>query len=273
MNSRALTLSLLIAVFSMFLVNTYIEGEQASITKRYGTPKSVVIAKKKINELELIDDSKVTVIPVPSSFRSPGSFNTIKEVEGTVATVPILKGEQITKPRVTFPGAKTGLSRQVSVGKRAVGLRVTDFLAVGKLIKPGDRVDVISAIDFANGEKDKVRIHTVLQDVYVLSTGQKLTNSLPIIGKEYPKIIKAMNVTTYSNYNTVTLEVDPFQAQKLVYLQLYSGAPIYLSLRNHADSDKVRIKATKIFDVLPNEEIQEAKQYFIQKAKKNGGGN
>lgn len=272
MNSRALTLSLLIGIFSMFLVSTYIEGEQASITKRYGTMKSVVVAKTKINELELIDDSKVTVRTYPESFRSPGSFNTIKEVEGTVATVPILKGEQITRPRVTYPGAKTGLSRQVSVGKRAIGLRVNDYNAVGKLIKPGDRVDVVAGMDYSNGQKDKQKILTVLQDVYVLSTGQKLTNSLPIIGKEYPKVIKAMNLTTYSQYQTVTLEVDPFQAQKLIWMQTYGGAQITLALRNHADSEQVRIKGTKIFDLLPPEDQPEAKQFFIQKAKRAAGG-
>ena len=255
----------------MFLVSTYIEGEQASLTKRYGTMKSVVVAKTKINELELIDDSKVTVRTYPESFRSPGSFNTIKEVEGTVATVPILKGEQITKPRVTYPGAKTGLSRQVSVGKRAIGLRVNDFNAVGKLIKPGDRVDVVAGLDYSNGQR-KQKILTILQDVYVLSTGLKLTNSLPIIGKDYPKVIKAMNLTTYTSYQTVTLEVDPFQAQKLIWIQTYAGATISLSLRNHADSERVRIKGTKIFDLLPPEDQAEAKQFFIEKAKRATGG-
>lgn len=272
MNSRALTLSLLIAVFSMFLVSTYIEGEQASITKQYGTMKSVVVAKKKINELELIDDSKVTVRTVPEYFRAPGSFNTIKDVEGTVATVPILEGEQVTKPRVTFPGAKTGLSRQISAGKRAVALRVNAFSAVGKLIKPGDRVDVIAGLDYSNGHMDKKKVLTLLQDVYVLSTGKKMTNSLPIIGKEFPKVIKAMNVSAYTEYQTITLEVDPFQAQKLIFIQKYSGGGIFLSLRNHADSEKVRIKGTKIFDVLPQEDVQDAKAFFIEKAKRAAGG-
>ena len=270
MNSRALTLSLLIAGFSMFLVDTYIKGEQASIKKKFGTGKSVVVAKTKINELELIDDSKVTVITVPSSFRSPGSFNTIKDVEGTVATVPILKGEQITKPRVTFPGAKTGLSRQVSVGKRAISLKINDFQAVSKLIKPGDRVDVIAVIDFSSGQIDKQRIQTVLQDVYVLSTGQKVTNALPIIGKDYPKVIRKMNVSTYTDYKTITLEVDPFQAQKIAYLSGLSRGGIFLSLRNHADSEKVRIQTLKIFDVMPTEDANEAKQFFIQKEKRAG---
>ena len=35
------------------------------------------------------------------------------------STYPIKKGEQITVPRVTYPGAQSGLSRQISIGKRA----------------------------------------------------------------------------------------------------------------------------------------------------------
>ncbi|MGB0453613.1 MAG: Flp pilus assembly protein CpaB [Bacteriovoracaceae bacterium] len=271
MNSRAFTLSLLIAIFAMFLVNTYIDDQKASITKRYGREKAVVVAKQNIKELELIDDSKVTVMNVPNSFKSPGAFGSIKDVDGTVATVPILKGEQITKPRVTFPGAKTGLSRQVSVGKRAIAMVVNDLRAVGKLIKPGDRVDVIATIDYSDGEKDRQKVMTLFQDVYVLSTGKSLTNSLPVIGVKYPKVIKKMNLSTYADYNTVTLEVTPFQAQKLIYIQQYAGYPLYLSLRNHADKEQVRIQATKLFDVLNDQDSAEAKQFFIQKNNKRTG--
>ena len=103
--------------------------------KKFGQEQTVVVAKQDILDLELIDDSKVMLKTVPSKFLAPGHYKTIKDIQNTIALTPIMKGEQITKPRVAYPGEKTGLSRQVSVGKRAVALLVNENQAVGKLIK------------------------------------------------------------------------------------------------------------------------------------------
>lgn len=265
MNTRAFTLALLIAFGAMFMVYTYIEDQKSLIISKFGTPKSVVIAKVDIQELELIDDSKVTVKTMPQSFLAPGHFKTIKEVENTIATVPILKGEQVTKPRITYPGAKTGLARQVSVGKRAIALSITEQHAVSKLIKPGDRVDVLAAINYASGRLDKLKTRTILQDVLVLSTGFSMTNSIPIIGVKTPKVIKKMNLNTYSKYNSVTLELDPFQVQKLFFLLNFAKTIPYLTLRNNNDKKIVRIKSTKIYDILGEDDASEAKVYFANK--------
>ncbi len=267
MNSRAFTLAFIIAGFSMFMVHTYIEDQKSIIIKNYGTKVPVIIAKKDIKELELIDDSKVVLKTVPQSFAEPGSFRSISEIENTIATVPIIKGEQITKPRVTYPGAKTGLSRQVSAGKRAIAINITEKQAVSKLIKPGDRVDILAAIDYSSGRKDMQKVKTILQDVLVLSTGMSMTNSIPIYGVKTPTVIKKMNLSTYTRYNTVTLELTPYQVQKLVFLLTYSGSPPYLTLRNNEDKNVVRIKSTDIFDVVGEDDIGEAKNFFARKYK------
>lgn len=268
MNTRALTLALVIAFGAMFMVYTYIEDQKSSIVKQYGMESSVVVAAVDINELELIDDSKVTVMNVPQSFQLPGHFKKVEEVENTIAAVPILKGEQITKPRVIYPGSKTGLSRQVSSGKRAMAINVSESTAVGQLLKPGDRVDILAALDYSGGRRDKVSTKTFIQDVLVLSTGLSMTNSIPIIGVRTPEEIKKMNLNTYTRYNTVTLELDPYQVQKLVYLINYTNK-LYLSLRNNNDKKIVRIKGTKIFDLL-DEDAGEAKQFFSDRYKDTG---
>lgn len=265
MNTRALTLAIVIAAFAMLMVHTYLEDQTSAMIKQYGIQTTVVVAKNDIQELELIDDSKVEVKTVPSNFLAPGHFKTIKELENTIATVPIIKGEQITKPRVTYPGIKTGLSRQVSVGKRAVAINTTEKDAVGRLIKPGDRVDVLASIDIAQGQrKDLQKTRTILQDVLVLSTGMSMTNSIPMYGVETPKVIRTMNLNTYTTYNTITLELDPYDVQKLAYMQSYGTGALSLSLRNNSDKEPVRLKATQIYDVL-GDDAQEAKTFFADK--------
>lgn len=273
MNTRALTLALVIAGFAMMMVYTYIEDQRAAMIRDYGTQSSVIVAKVDIQELDLIDDSKIEVKTVPENFLSPGHFKSVKDLENTIATVPIIKGEQITKPRVTYPGIKTGLSRQVSVGKRAVAINITERDAVGRLIKPGDRVDVLAAIDISQGSrKDLQKTRTILQDVLILSTGMSMTNSIPIYGVETPKVIRTMNLNTYTTYNTITLELDPYDVQKLSFIQAYGGGTLSLALRNNADKEPVRLKATQIYDVL-GEDASEAKIFFNDKYTKENRSN
>jgi pilus assembly protein CpaB len=273
MNTRAMTLALIIAGFAMIMVYTYIDEQKAKMIKEYGVLSSVVVARNDIQELELIDDSKLEVITMPQNFIAPGAFKSVKELENTIATIPIIKGEQVTKPRVTYPGIKTGLSRQVAVGKRAVAINVNEKDAVGRLIKPGDRVDVLAAIDISQGSRrDLQKTRTILQDVLVLSTGMSMTNSIPIYGVETPKVIRTMNLNTYSTYNTITLELDPYDAQKLAYITSYGGGTLSLSLRNNADKEMPRLKSTQIYDVLGDDAAEEKQFLFdkLNKESKNG---
>ena len=61
MNTRALTLALVIAGFAMMMVWTYIDDAKNAMIKEYGIQSSVVVAKSDIQELDLIDDSKVEI--------------------------------------------------------------------------------------------------------------------------------------------------------------------------------------------------------------------
>ncbi len=273
MNTRAFTLAIVIALVAMFMAYSYIEEQKSKIINAYGKEVPVVVAKRDIKELELIDDSKIEIKKVPKSFMAPGRFSRIEDLINTVAVTPISKGEQITKPRITYPGIKSGLSRQVKVGMRAISITINEQSGVSRLIKPGDRVDVLAPVDFSSGQKQHQSIKTILQDVIVLSVGKKMTDSLPMSGVKIGKEIKTMKLNVYERYNTVTLELSPYQVQKMYFILSYSGGRPFLSLRNNNDTGSVRIKSTRIFDILghgSNDDI-EAKKYFDKKNRKNTG--
>src|SRR5665647_3042111 len=156
MNSRAFTTSLILAVVAVFMIYSYIESEKSQLVSEYGNQTPVVIAKEDIKELEIIDDRKVQLINVPSKFQMPGHYKRVEDLYNTIAAVPIKKGEQITVPRVTYPGAQSGLSRQISIGKRALSIQITEGQAVSRLLKPGDRVDILALVDYAAGKKEKL---------------------------------------------------------------------------------------------------------------------
>lgn len=275
MNSKAFTTSLLLAALAMFMVWSYMDSRESELINDYGNSTPVVVAKEDIKELEIIDDRKVHLINIPAKFQQPGHFKSVEELYNTIAAVPIKAGEQITAPRVTYPGAQSGLSRQISIGKRALSIQVTEGQAVSRLLKPGDRVDVLALVDYASGKKEKLKVKTVLQDVLVLSTGLYVTNSVPLVNIKNENDMRQMKLNSYTNYNTVTLELTPFEVQNMVFM-MSAGNGIYLSLRNNDDKTIERIKATRLFDVL-GEDAAEAKTYFAeqqaaQNTRRVGGG-
>jgi pilus assembly protein CpaB len=263
MNSRAFTLSLIIALIAVFMVNSYIESQEASFTEKYGDQKQVIVAKEDIKELETIDDRKLEIKTVPNNYLMPGAFTTVEALYNTIAAVPIKKGEQITQPRIIYPGAKSGLSRQISQGKRAFTIGTSRHTAVANLIKPGDRVDIIANIDYSGGRLEKMKVKTVLQDVYILATGKRVTREIPLAKFKVDKEIRKLDLSTYTNFSTVTLELTPTEVQKLAFV-VQNGKGYYLSLRNNDDKAVERVGATKLYNVL-GEDAAEAKQYFLEK--------
>lgn len=264
MNSRAFTTSLILAAVAVLMIYSYISSRESELVSEYGNMTPVVVAREDIKELEIIDDRKVRLENIPAKFQMPGHFKRVEDLYNTIAAVPIKKGEQITVPRVTYPGAQSGLSRQISIGKRALAVQVTEQQAVARLIKPGDRVDVLAYVDYAAGKKEKVKMKTVLQDVLVLSTGLYVTNSVPVVNVRGSGESdgRQMKLNSYTNFNTVTLELTPFEVQKMVFL-VSAGNGIYFSLRNNDDKTIERISATRLYDVL-GEDAAEAKTYFAE---------
>jgi pilus assembly protein CpaB len=271
MNTKAFTTSLILAALAVMMVLSYISSRETELISEYGDSTPVVVAKEDIKELEIIDDRKVQLKNIPKSFQMPGHFKSVEELYNTIAAVPIKAGEQITAPRVTYPGAQSGLSRQVSIGKRALSIQVTEGQSVSRLLKPGDRIDVLALVDYAAGKKEKLKVKTVLQDVLILSTGLFVTNSIPLVNVGGANdSSRQMKLNSYTNYNTITLELTPFEVQHMVFM-MSSGNGIYLSLRNNDDKNIERIKATRLFDVL-GEDAAEAKTYFAEQGSANRKG-
>lgn len=265
MNNKALTLSLLMAVIAVFFVYSYVESIQQEASKKFGTQVLVLKAKRDIKEQETINDTMMELTLVPKSFKEPAAISfedrdpdkpskdtrrAIKDLVGTVALVPIQKGEQITYNKITEPSIRTGLSPQVSPGRRAVAVPVTEISGVGKLVKPGDRVDLIAVLTV--GEKKDIKVaKTVLQDVVVLAVGRNVTNNAQRLvemdssGKE-----KVRSLTEDSNFASVTLEVEPMQAQLIALITSGTETTLMLSLRNNDDTDRPALEAVTADDVL-----------------------
>ena len=240
------------ALFSMFLIYSYSQEQKALYDKRYGTTKTVLIAAKDVLEMSTIDETMVTQEERPVDFIQPGAVENPDDAVGLVAATPIKKGEQILLTKLLSPGSATGLANQVAPDKRAITIPVDEVRGVGKLIRPGDRVDILTSINYGDAKADRREVKTLLQDVLILATGINVTNNIPralqldsFNGKPSYK-----NLNGDTGYATITVEVSPIEAQNLIYIESVAPGAMFLSLRNGNDKVVPRLPTSTLDTVL-----------------------
>lgn len=261
MNNKALTLALVMAVLAVFFVQSYVTSVEDEAKRRLGTEIVVVRAKSDIKENDTINESLIEISMIPKDFAEPSAVKfaknanveetqrSLRSLVGTVALIPIKKGEQITFNKITEPGLRTGLAPQVTPGRRAVAVPVNDVSSVSRLIKPGDRVDVIAILD-GGGQKANKITKTILQDILVLAVGKNVSNNIPRLVEMEGNQQKIQNLNVDSSYTSVTLEVDPLQAQIVFTALANNDAGISLSLRNNDDPDRAPLPPMALEDLL-----------------------
>lgn len=246
-----LWLSVGAAIFASYLVYAYTKNKKEEISRTFGVQTSVVVAVKAIPEMQTVQEDMVDLRSLPAHFVQPGHVKNLEEIIGMVALAPINKGEQLLKNKIIKPGIETGLSLQVSPGKRAVTIPITEVSGVARLLKPGDRVDVVTPVELNTGTNKKTYITTLLQQVVILATGVQIMNELPRVGAEVGGQNVLQNLRMNKRFSTVTLEVDPYDAQKLIYILVTKGGgSLYLTLRHPLDDGQLQLRQTGLSHLL-----------------------
>ena len=245
-----LWISIAAAIFSAFLVFSYTQEKTKEISKVFGVQTSVVVARIFINEMQTVQEDMVELVQVPEKFVQPGYARQIEDVVGLVALAPIDVGEQVLKNKVIVPGPETGLSLQVSPGKRAVTVPIDEQRAVARLIKPGDRVDIVSSLSLNTGASQKRYIKTLLQDVVILATGPRVVDELPRIHEELGGESYIKNLRMENNFSTVTIEVSPEDTQKIIYLLSTDPGSLFFTLRHPSDNSNLVLRQTEMADLI-----------------------
>ncbi len=235
--TRNLWLSVIAGVFAAFLLYSYSQENKEAVMKKYGTMKTIVVAKEDIPEMSTIYETMLEVKSVPKDFVAPNFIESKEDIVGNVTAVPIQKDQPILKNLLYSPGPDTGISMQVAPTKRAITIPVDEVRGVAKLIRPGDRIDIITAMDTGKGLNQKREAFVLMQDVVVLATGVSIVNNLPRLLEldSSGKNIQQTSLTGDTKYSTITVEADMKQAQDLVYILSTSPGNIFLTLRNPND--------------------------------------
>ena len=234
--SRNLWISIGAGVFATFMLYSYSQEKKAEIDKTAGDKVKVVIAREDIREMDNIYDNVLEVVEKSRKDAEPDAYDSIPAVVGGVAGIAIKKGQTITKNKILEPGPETGMAIQVSPNKRAVTIPVTEDRANAKLIRPGDRVDILALVDTGKGVNQKREVTILLQDVVILAAGVNVHNNLPrTIERDSAGRFVQSVLTGDTKYSTLTIEADLQQAQDLVYLVSTNPSSLYFLLRNPHD--------------------------------------
>jgi pilus assembly protein CpaB len=248
--TRTLWISVISALFAVFLLYSYTQEKSAELQKKFGAKQRVVVAIADINEMETVDETQIDIVEKPVDFIEPNAFTDIESVVGLIALAPVKKGEQILQTKLVKPGVMTGLSLQVSPSKRAIALPVNEVNSVAKMIKPGDRIDLVAALDVGKGVQQHREVKTLMQDVVVLSTGMKVMNELPAMVERQGKDEWVKSLRDDMTFTTVTIEASPEESQDLIYILSTSPGSLFMTLRHPTDHTKKRMPESTIESLL-----------------------
>jgi pilus assembly protein CpaB len=145
-----------------------------------------------------------------------GTFTRTEDVVGRTLLYPVASGQPILDKQISAVGAGTGLSTRIPPGMRALSLKSDQVVGVAGYLLPGTHVDVLVTFHAENTQDPMTS--TVLQDVQILTAGQKMQPDPD--GKA-------------TSVDFVTLLVTPSDAEKVVLAS--AQGRVHFVLRNGAD--------------------------------------
>ena len=241
-NRKVILISLIIALLTSFLVFLYIK--KATSKADAVEYINVYAAAKTLPPKHKITNEDIKTIKVTREYLNSKAVLNSADIIGKRLRDRIIEGEQVLRDRLVDEN-NLALAYNVPEGKRAVSVNVNEQIEVANLIRPGDYVDVIASF-----EKDEIEdnagktvypriTRTIIQNVMVLALGQDL-----YIIEEKPKELP----------KTVTLAVDPRDAEKLVYASDF--AVIRLALRSVEDEENVNSQSVIRNDMVPDKGVK-----------------
>jgi pilus assembly protein CpaB len=187
----------------------------------------VVTAAKALVRGQLIQTSDLTSTAVSGAVPA-GALTLPTQADGKIAIADIQPHQLILDTLVSADASAAGLAMLVPIGQRVFSIDVTDDIAVGGFLRPGDIVDieiVLPSEVIAGGQPaagDRSESRTLLQNIRVLTVG-------PTFGQAGNKAADGKD----SSSRALTLAMNPDQVAPFMLARKMGH--FYLLLRNPND--------------------------------------
>lgn len=206
-----LILAIVFTVITTFLFNNYLKNLDNKY-KNDNNVAQVAVLKKDVKKNQLITNDMLELKSYNSSSVLPGAVKNMKDIEGSYTVVDMKAGELLFPDRFTKQAEeKEYLTRKINKEKRAVSIAVTYVESVSTIVEPEDKVDVIYSKKLPDGTFET---KILLQKIRVLAVGERLTESSKNSATDTAKN-DAQATTNQAKYTTLTLELDPTQAEQI----------------------------------------------------------
>lgn len=249
-NRLALLAAVVLGVVAALAVNYHVKSKEEEQASRFALTE-IAVARRTLKPGEELTISfgrggMIQYKRIPQEGIASGMItrDAIRRFNGYVVRERIEVGEPLFRDRLQPPyeQAETQAS-VVADGMRAVTLSVDLVSGVAGLLRPGDRVDVLGTFRLKDGTNKTVYL---LQNARIISLDSRT------------ELSPGQDTRRRKTYRSVTLEVPPYEAVRLVNAQ--SQGKIRLVLRNRGDvalqpqaigqgKDKVPVG----FDIVTNE--------------------
>lgn len=257
MNNRlALLIAVVLGVVCAVALHGWEQTQADEMKKQYVT-RPILVAEHGIKAGTVLNrkaiEKYLTEKQIPEKFIVSGmmTINDLSRYQNYVVSrrindnAPLLS--QFLEPNLTQNATTDSL---VISGMRAVTIPVDQVGAVAGLLRPGDRVDVVGNFDIATsgagGRPGEIRRVTI-----------PLLEAARIIALDNQT--RSVDIASSRLYRTVTLEVSPYNALRL--LNALEQGSIQFLLRNRVEADK-RFESERLIGVdLKKFELQELAPY------------
>ena len=235
--------ALVLGGLAAFGTRNYIADQLAAERERLNPRREeieVVVAKRDLRRGELVGPETMAVRRVPKEFVG-GSVIRPDRFDGYVGA-RLNTGMRGGEPLINqgIDGADTSsFSTKVRAGIRAMTIAVDEVNSISGMLQPGDRIDLQLSVrppprPELGGQVNELTA-PLMQDVLVLATGRQVraAHDEALAGR---------------GYTTITVEVSPDQAQRLIVAQ--RGGRLTALLRNRDDRHAMPQRPLDINDLL-----------------------
>ncbi len=227
------TLAIVLALAAVWAARSWLEGRTLGGTAATVVTVPVVVAGVDIPVGGVLADRQLSSVDWPKRYVPDGAFSDEKQLDKRVTRRPLAAGEVIQEGSLLPQGSEAGLVSVISEAKRAVSVKVDSVIGVAGFITPGSHVDVLATLRRLDKRPALPYSKIILQDVRVLAVDQRMEKA----NDGEPEVVSA-----------VTLEVDPKQAERLIY-SAHEGR-LQLALRNPGDRETVETRSVSVVDLI-----------------------
>ncbi|MDD2772809.1 MAG: Flp pilus assembly protein CpaB [Elusimicrobiales bacterium] len=237
MEKKGMLIPLALAVGAAMIYWMVLTSRENQMRQSYVTA-TVITAATDLPPRTVLKEDLIAQVEVPKKFMQQDAYQInsptdLKQVVNLVTAVRIPKGNQITMSALMELSPEAGLSVKVPPGYRGAVLGVDQEII--KLVKPGDRVDLLVTFEAVmnDGRKEKVTA-TMLQNVLVLGVGANLGQGMDArLAKQQQN--KEAETAAFSDKGVISLALNPSEVQYLALMQ--KSGDVSLAVRGLGDTE------------------------------------